>query len=645
MAVLNQFSSISENFKKVYSEIDPYILQIEGIAQEQLDMSRMSHRYYNEKLPDMSIDANANLHEGRSYGNYLSEVSKSNIKLLGYHDLYMLLETEHGVERAQTIMRSLLNGDLYFHDSTAIQVPYCWAYSTYFLLEHGMHWGQLKSLPPKRARSFIDQVKEVTIELAQQLAGAVALSDVFVCYAHFVQKTGKNLQDPVVRKEIEDDFQSLVHTLNKKLRPSHQSPFSNVSIFDRPNLEQLFGQLVFPDGSRPDIDVIWEVQTIFCDWFRRGDPSTGFPYRFPVVTLNLRIDEQRNVLDTEALEYFSFINLAKGCFNIYISSGNKIASCCRLINDLELAGCDSFGNGGVSLGSHRVVTINLPRLGKRATSCEHFLTLLDEQLDAARDALLSHRRLIAKRIKDGCIPFVDYGVIFFERMFSTFGINGSYECLQELGFSITTEQGKEVTSMILDHIRRYAQTCSRTYGHSFNVEQVPAETLAVKFAEKDRFMYGMNVPLYSNQFIPLWVDCDIVDRINLDGLFSQKLTGGGISHLNVGEQLTTVDQMKRLIKHAISAGCEHFAINYNFCVCTDNHVTVGGVATICPMCNKPIKDYYTRIIGYFTPVSSWNKGRREEIKHRVFQTSLDVEDTILPVATHTEGNKKIEREL
>ena len=155
----------------------------------------------------------------------------------------------------------------------------------------------------------------------------------------------------------------------------------------------------------------------------------------------------------------------------------------------------------------------------------------------------------------------------------------------------------------------------------------------------------MNAPLYSNQFIPLWVDCDIVDRINLDGLFSQKLTGGGISHLNVGEQLTTVDQMKRLIKHAISAGCEHFAINYNFCVCTDNHVTVGGVAKICPMCNKQIKDYYTRIIGYFTPVSSWNKGRREEIQHRVFKTSLEVEETILPAVTRVECNSEIEREL
>jgi ribonucleoside-triphosphate reductase len=61
-----------------------------------------------------------------------------------------------------------------------------------------------------------------------------------------------------------------VHTLNKKLRPSHQSPFTNISIFDRPNLEILFGEMRFPDGSLPDFDVVQELQKIFCDWFYKA---------------------------------------------------------------------------------------------------------------------------------------------------------------------------------------------------------------------------------------------------------------------------------------------------------------------------------------------------------------------------------------
>ena len=619
MEMLKQFSQFSEDFKKVYSTTDARIIDLEGISEQQLDISLMANRYYDEQLIDMSIDENANLHEGRSHGNYLSEVTKSTFKILGYHDLYEILSKEHGKDYANKIMRATWDGDLYFHDSTQIQIPYCWAYSSYFILDRGNFWGQLKSLPANRARSFVDQVKEVTIELAQQVAGAVAIGDLFVCYSYFVKKDNKNVFDPVVRKEIENDFQSLVHTLNKKLRPSHQSPFTNLSIFDRPNLQKLFGDLVFPDGSKPDMDLIIEIQKIFCDWFCKGDPSSGLPYRFPVVTLNLRIDENRTILDRESLLYFSSINLERACFNIYISSGNKIASCCRLINDLELAGCDSFGNGGVSLGSHRIVTLNLARLGHLASSYEHLLELLHVRLEQARDALVAHRKLIEERARSGFLPFFKYDIMSMSRLFSTFGINGVAECLEGLGYSILTKQGRQLAYDLLETIRLYAVECSKKYKCSFNVEQVPAESLAVKFAAKDQILYNMNYKIYSNQFIPLWVDCDIVDRIELDGTFSRALTGGGISHLNVGERLTSINQMTKLVEYAVSCGCEHFAVNYNFCKCKNHHVTVAGPIQSCPICSGAILEHYTRIIGYFTPVSSWNRGRQEEHKKRIFK--------------------------
>jgi len=639
MDIVNKFGCFSKSFRELYQSMDLRILELEGIAPAQLDVSCMADRYFKERVADMSIDDNANhLQDGRSYGNFFAEMAKSNLKLIGYHDIYAILVETHGVERAESIMKSLWNGDLYLHDSTAIQVPYCWAYSTDFLLHKGNFWGQLQSLPPKRARSFIDQVKEVTIELAQEIAGAVAIGDLFVNYAYFIRKGDINLQDPVARKEVENDFQSLVHTLNKKLRPSHQSPFTNISIFDRPNLEFLFGEVRYPDGSKPDFETIQEIQKIFCDWFCLGDPSTGLPYRFPVVTLNLRVDNQGNILDKDALEYFSQINLEKGCFNIYISSGNKVASCCRLVNDLDLAGCDSFGNGGLSLGSHRIVTINLARLGKIANSAEEVMKLLKVQLDKSRDTLLAHRALLQKRVADGFLPFFRYEVMSLQRLFSTFGVNGIYECLEELGYSMFSAEGRQLTHQVLEYIRSYATECSKTYKCSFNVEQVPAESLAVKFAAKDKLLYNADYPIYANQFIPLWIDCDIVDRVKLDGEFSKSLTGGGISHLNLGEKLTSPLQMKKLIEYAVVCGCEHFAINYNFNKCANNHVTVAGASKTCPSCGAQIVDSYTRIVGYYTPVSSWNKGRQSEHQRRVFKNELMTVEKPLPPATKSSSS-------
>ena len=133
----------------------------------------------------------------------------------------------------------------------------------------------------------------------------------------------------------------------------------------------------------------------------------------------------------------------------------------------------------------------------------------------------------------------------------------------------------------------------------------------------------MDYPLYANQFIPLSVNTDIVDRIKLDGEFSRSLTGGGISHLNLGERLTAVNQMKKLIEYTIACGCEHFAVNYNYCVCTNKHVTISGPSKICPLCAEPIVEQYTRVVGFFTRVSTWNKGRRAEHGQRFFAHSIE----------------------
>ena len=612
--------TFSKEFLEVYSQMADAVLELEGIAPHHLDIPNMAQMYMNKRTADMSVDDNANVSESKAYGNYLSEIAKSWYKLLGYYELYQILVKEVGSDKAAELMTSVWYGDLYFHDSTSIMVPYCWAYSTSFILFEGSKWGQLHSLPAKRRRSFLDQVKEVTIELAQQAGGAIAIGDFFVNYAYFVKKEGLDLSKESDRKKVENDFQSLVNTLNKKLRPSFQSPFTNLSIFDRTNLEHLFTDVCYPDGSKPDFDLVERVQRIFCEWFKDGDPVSGLPYRFPVVTLNIRIDQNRQIIDRDSFEYFSKINLEKACFNIYISSSNKIASCCRLVNDLELAGVDSFGNGGVSLGSHRIVTLNLARIGKLSRKSEETLfKLLQKNLDDSKVLLNAHRKLLKSNIAAGFLPFFNYGIMHESRMFSTFGLNGVYECVNEMGYTMLSDEGKSLAHRIIKFIKDYSHQAYKETGNPFNIEQVPAESLAVKFAAKDKLLYGMDYSLYANQFIPLWVDCDISERVKLDGEFSRALTGGGISHLNVGEKLTHADQMERLIKYAIDCGCEHFAVNYNFCRCKSGHVTIAGQVQSCPICGAQIIDYLTRIIGYFTPVSAWTKARQIEHKERVFK--------------------------
>ena len=40
-------------------------------------------------------------------------------------------------------------------------------------------------------------------------------------------------------------------------------------------------------------------------------------------------------------------------------------------------------------------------------------------------------------------------------------------------------------------------------------------------------------------------------------------------------------------------------------------MTVGSDKT-CPICGKPIEDFYTRVVGFLTNIKNWHKVRREE---------------------------------
>ena len=69
-------------------------------------------------------------------------------------------------------------------------------------------------------------------------------------------KNGHYFKDP--ETYLRQYFQKFVYRLNQPFLRIDQCAFTNVSIFDRPYLESLFGGLEFPDGSFA-IDQIEEI--------------------------------------------------------------------------------------------------------------------------------------------------------------------------------------------------------------------------------------------------------------------------------------------------------------------------------------------------------------------------------------------------
>lgn len=613
-----EFDKLYNNYCRKY----PELMKCEGIDRSQLDVGVMSKRYFTEDLTNVTIDANANANEDRCPNNYSVEITKGIMKLEGYYLLWHYAQKRFGLERANELIEAIWKGDVYFHDmsSVGLQIPYCYSFSTTMMMVEGRPYGQLHSLPPKRADSFLAQCTETTMDLSQEFAGAIAPSDLIVNYAWYAQK--ENLSDSTIR----NDFQKFVHVINNKFRVGNQSPFINISLFDRQNIEKVFEHYTYPDGSKVDIEYVIKLEKIFGDWFSKGDPDTGLPYRFPIVTLNILKNENGEIPDQDFLDWTSKVNLDTGCFNIYVNSGSKIASCCRLVNDVERMQyrADTFGNGGLSIGSHRVVTINLPRIAERCTDTDHFENILHQTCDIARDLLLIHRyEILRRRIDQGFLKFFNPLKWFsLDHLFSTIGIIGVYEMNKFMGLDITSQDGTEFTTDILKRIEELAVSYSKENKCSFNVEEIPGESVAIKFCQKDNIMFGENkfgFKMYSNQYIPLIENALIPERIQITGQFQDILSGGGILHINMQDKIDDPADMKHLIEYTIKHGVSHFAVNYGFGKCENGHTTVCGNSNTCAICGASITDHYTRIVGYFTHVDSWNPTRREfEFPRRVF---------------------------
>ena len=271
---------------------------------------------------------------------------------------------------------------------------------------------------------------------------------------------------------------------------------------------------------------------------------------------------------------------------------------CRLRSEQKSEYFNSFGSGSSKIGSLGVCSINLPRIAIKSNGDEDkFFEMLAYFVGVASKINNAKRHIIQKRINNGNEPLYTLGFMDISHQYSTLGVNGCYEMLQVLGYDVLTEEGSAFFLKVIDFINNENKKYEKQYNAPHNTEQVPAENLSIKMVEKDRIMgYDLGCDLYSNQFIPLITNADMLDRIRLQGKFDKHFSGGAICHLNVDTPIEDVTQIEDLIRVCAKKGVVYFAINYVLQQCVNGHMTVGN-AHKCPICNNEIAGTYTRVVG------------------------------------------------
>lgn len=688
---LNIGSHLDDEFLNLMAEIPNPLKKIQGISE--LDLFVLSDRFFKAKtVADSSIDPNANM-GSKSPISFQSETSKPQMKYRSYYELWRREKDRYGVDVANEDIRNCINGSLYFHDITKIEEPYCFAFDTSFMMTQGRPYGWLPSVAPKRSSSFMSQLVESAMDMSQEHAGAIGIANLLVNLAYYTKKERGQLKkscektyntlgfdsavaainlyisglgyeewaeeeiqvadktldgvldacDKVYNKYVQNLLQNFVHIMHNTFRIGGDSPFTNMSIFDKLTFDSVFADAFYPDYTRV-VDNYAEVgvlQKIFIEFFYKGSPTNGKNYRFPVTTINIKTNAAGEIEDKEFFRYAILKNKERGAFNIHV--GEKVATCCRLTSDLsklkDQIRMDSFGNGGLSIGSHRVVAINLHRVALVARDTGvGFKTVLDKYLQSAERLLITHREILKERVDSGFLKFFNIGWEDVNMFFSTIGYTGlidSYSVCADVSIKSIVEDPEllnayvEFASETLDYMDDFATNAgTRTESSAYNVEEIPAENASPKLAQADNFLYSdrnwyEHIELLSNQMIPLYYNIPLMRRLEISGLLMNKVSGGSILHLNLTEQVTDEAYIELVEKMIEEYHIPHFAINVGTSVCGDGHTTP-GIFQICPVCNKEVVDWNIRVVGFNTDVSSWSPERREEFKRRQFYGASDV---------------------
>ncbi|NLE80571.1 MAG: ribonucleoside triphosphate reductase, partial [Rhodococcus sp.] len=312
--------------------------------------------------------------------------------------------------------------------------------------------------------------------------------------------------------------------------------------------------------------------------------------------------------------------------------------CCRLQLDLRelLARGNGLFGSAEQTGSLGVVTINMARLGYLHVGDEPaLLRALDVLLDLARDSLEIKREVIGRYIDEGLFPYTKRYLGSLANHFSTIGVNGMNEMVRNFtddAHDLTDPRGHDLTVRILDHIRARMIEFQQATGHLYNLEATPAEGTTYRFAKEDRARFagiihagtGSN-PYYTNSSqLPVGFTDDPFDALERQDDLQRKYTGGTVLHLYMSERLSSADACRNLVRRALTRfRLPYLTVTPTFSICPSHgylageHPTCGRCAQENPGAAPQVCEVWTRVMGYFRPVSSFNIGKKGEHAERV----------------------------
>jgi ribonucleoside-triphosphate reductase len=496
-----------------------------------------------------------------------------------------------------------IEGDFHIHD-LGMLATYCCGWDFQDLLARGFGGvpAKLESKPARHLRTALGQLVNFFYTVQGESAGAQAISNFDTLLAPFVRYDGLSYAG------VKQALQEFVFNVNVPTRVGFQTPFTNITLDLIP--PGTLANVPAVVGGEPRPQTYGEFQAemdmlnrAFAEVLLEGD-ARGRVFTFPIPTYNITRDFN---WDNPVLEPLWRVTAKYGIpyFANFINSDlqpeDARSMCCRLRLDnreLRKRGGGLFGANPLT-GSIGVVTLNLPRIGYRATSEADFFYRLGRMMETARTSLEIKRKVLVRHTAQGLYPYSrHYLQVIYERFgshwanhFSTIGIVGMNECcLNFLGVGIEHPEGKAFAVKVLQFMRDKLQDFQGETGHLYNLEATPAESASYRLAKADRKQYPDIItagtpqrPYYTNStHLPVDHTADLFEALQHQDELQTLYTGGTVFHAFIGEQIDDWRQARLLVRRiAERFHLPYFTLTPTFSICPV-HGYIAGEHRFCP---------------------------------------------------------------
>lgn len=538
-----------------------------------------------------------------------------------------------------------LRGDLHVHDLGFIDRPYCSGQSLEYVKKFGLDLPGAFSIakPARQPEVLLAHVVKFAAALQGHFAGAIGWDAVNVFFAPYLV----GLSDSEVRQLA----QMLIFEFSQQaLSRGGQVTFSDLNLYwevprhfeDVPAIGpggQYTGK-TYREYEKEAQRFVWALFDVYLE----GDGS-GRPFFFPKPLCHITEKFFETEGHQDFLTHLCQVAGEKGNPYFVFDRGNtaKISQCCRLSFKLEAKDYeeDVGEPWRMRYCALQNVTLNLPRIGYLAKGNDVALfARLSEWMELAAQAHMQKRVFIEKLLAMGeagplallTMKRDGSSYLRLDRATHLMGILGLNE-LVEIHTGHELHQSEEAFRLglkIISHMKLVADKLSQRHNLRFILEQTPGESTAHRFAKLDLKYHSPQSGhvvkgdisrgeiYYTNStLLNVGAPLNPIERVKREGLFHPLIPAGSISHLWLGESRPSADSLASFVTKVFrNTQNDQIAFSPEFTTCNQCRRTARGLHASCPACGSEQVEGITRITGYFTKLSSWNKGKLGELRDR-----------------------------